>query len=244
LASAYRLLRGDAVPHTVLTCEHATPLMPRKIRCSESQRRRLGEHWGWDRGAWDVCKELHAVLRAPAVGSRLSRLWIDLNRAIGDASMFRAEVGGVQLPWNDPPSITERRHRIDTVYRPYHDAIDRVLSDALLRDGRPLVFSVHSFTSRLGRRRRAFDIGILYHRSPAAAQRMVRHFRQAGLRVRYNEPYSGREGMMYSAERHAATFGLDCLELECNQELFKRVDASRRIAKIAGNALRQIHASR
>jgi len=54
--------------------------------------------------------------------------------------------------------------------------------------------------------------------------------REAGLRVRYNQPYSGMAGMMYSVDRHGSHHRLPCLEIEVNQKMFERGDAVRRLA--------------
>lgn len=42
---------------------------------------------------------------------------------------------------------------------------------------------------------------------------------------------------MSSAEQHAATHGLECLELECNQTLFEERGAAQDLGAIAADAL-------
>ena len=51
----------------------------------------------------------------------------------------------------------------------------------------------------------------------------------AGFLVALNEPYSGREGLIYAAERHAGTHGRRALELEVRQDLATDPSARRQI---------------
>ena len=61
--------------------------------------------------------------------------------------------------------------------------------------------------------------------------------------MRYNEPYSGLAGMMYSIHRHATHHGLPCLELEVNQDLFHRKGAAQRLAAAVAQALEPLIAA-
>ena len=59
------------------------------------------------------------------------------------------------------------------------------------------------------------------------AIRLAEGLKKSGLRVRYNEPYSGLAGMMYAIHRHGTHHGLPCLELEVNQDLLAGRGAGR-----------------
>ena len=222
-------LAPAAIAPVVLTCEHATCRLPPHIRPSREEREVLRAHWGWDIGAWALTRRLARDLQCGAVGGRWSRLWVDLNRRIDNPTLSRREVVGIPLSWNRRLGPPQLERRVLAFHAPYHAEVDRLILRRVVRGIRPLIFSAHSYTPVLARRRRRFDIGILYERDLAAARLLARRLRGAGLSVRYNEPYSGMAGMMYSVDRHAKHHGLPCLELEVNQRLF---DAPRSVDRL------------
>ena len=117
---------------------------------------------------------------------------------------------------------------------------DRLILQRLLRGIRPLIFSVHSFTPLFRKRRRGFEIGVLYEKHPDLAHRLGRALRDKGLAVRYNQPYSGMAGLMYSADRHGTHYGLPCLELEVNQALLDRPASVSRLGRAVSAAVGQL----
>lgn len=218
----------------VLTCEHAGRRLPIDYRPSSAERRILSAHWGWDIGAWTVTRRLAELLDAPAVAGRWSRLWLDLNRRITDATLIRREAEGVVLGFNRGLSLAQVERRIDTVHVPYHEEVDRVIRARLLRGVRPTIFAIHSFTERYDGKRRGYELGVLYNAHKRPAGRLVRELKTTGMQVRRNQPYSGAQGMMYSAERHGLHHELPCLELELNQATIgKRADALAMAERIA-----------
>ena len=58
--------------------------------------------------------------------------------------------------------------------------------------------------------------------------------------MRYNQPYSGMDGMMYAADRHGAHHRLPCLELELNHTLIGTPRSQRRLGAIAARALGEL----
>jgi len=233
----FTTLRADAWTPWLLTCEHAAYRLPEGVRPTAKERALLRAHWGWDIGAWKLTRELSRRLNACAVAANWSRLWVDPNRDAGEATLIKPRVEGVDLSWNRGLSLVEIERRWDEYHAVYHAEVTRQIARRRFREIRPLIFSVHSFTERIGARRREFEIGILYDTHPRAAQRLGRRLRTAGLSVRYNQPYSGRRGLMYSAHRHGTHHGLTCLELEVNQALFERADTVARLGRILARAL-------
>lgn len=224
----------------VLTCEHATRRLPWPGRLGREERRVLDSHWGWDIGAWSLTRELARRLQATAVGGRWSRLFIDLNRRIDDPTLIRTVAGGVELPWNRGVDATEIERRIDVHHAPYHAEIDRLIMRRLVRGIRPLLFAVHTFTPVFDGRPRRFDIGILYERHRGLAHRLGRCLREEGLEVRYNRPYSGMAGMMYSVDRHGKHHRLACLEIEANHDLLRRPGASTALGRSISGGIRRL----
>ena len=68
--------------------------------------------------------------------------------------------------------------------------------------------------------RRALTAHTALHRSACGAvPQMTAHFRALGYVARLNEPWSGREGFMFSADWHAREHGAQALMLEVRQDL-------------------------
>lgn len=237
------MLRPHALTPLVLTCEHASPRLPVRVGPRGVLRELLAGHRGHDRGAWGLTRALVRQSGGSAVGGGLSRLWIDLNRRVGDPELILDRVEGVELPWNRDLAVEDLEARVMDVHAPYHEAIDRLILRRLVRGLRPLVLAVHTFTGEYRGRRRRFDAGVLYDRHAGPAHRLGRALREAGLSVRYNEPYSGREGMMYSADRHGTHHRLVCLELEVRDDLALAPGFPGRLARVLAPALAGISAA-
>ena len=223
----------------VITCEHARPGLPQTRSLNAAERTILNSHWGWDLGAWAISRESATLLGCGATGGRFTRLWIDLNRRVDDPTVIRTEVEGEALRWNQPLSQREHLDRVREVHQPYHNEVDAEIAHRLSHGIRPLLLAVHSFTPVWNGRPRNFDIGVLYDESGGEARRFARVFRDAGLRVRYNEPYSGKRGLMYSIDRHGRHYDLPNLELELNQALFDDPRATARLAPIVAQAMHE-----
>jgi predicted N-formylglutamate amidohydrolase len=232
-----------ALAEVLLTCEHASRRLPAKVGVSARERSILTSHWGWDIGGWAMTRELAAKLSATALGGAVSRLWVDLNRRVDDPTLFRTQVDGHELSWNRKLSRVERLRRLEHWHAPYHGEIDRQINRHVLAGIRPLIFAIHSFTPEFAGRARSYEIGVLYDRYSRAARLLGRALGGSGLNVRYNQPYSGRRGLMYSADRHGTHHGLPNLELELNQALFEDRLAARRLASVVATALGQVLAT-
>jgi len=97
--------------------------------------------------------------------------------------------------------------------------LPRALDALFLSSRAPLALSVHSFTPLYEGQRRVVEVGVLFDREEALAVELHARFREAGFEARLNEPYSGREGLIYSVSSHASVSGRRALELELRQDL-------------------------
>jgi predicted N-formylglutamate amidohydrolase len=240
---AYSAIRLASTEPVVLTCEHATNRVPLVSRLQPEERRILATHWGWDIGAWRLTRELSRTLATSAIGGVCSRLVVDLNRRVDDPTLIRERAGDVRLSWNRRLSLGERERRVLEYHAPYHEAVDRLIIRRLVRGVRPLLLAVHTFTPRFDGEVRNFDAGVLYERDRGLARRLGRELREGGLTVRYNQPYSGMAGMMYSVDRHGKHHGLPCLEIELNQESFSRARAAVELGRIVARGVRALLAA-
>jgi predicted N-formylglutamate amidohydrolase len=201
----------------ILTCEHASHTLPEDYQGLGIHEDELQRHIGWDIGAKMVVSYLSRTLDAPAVCSGYSRLLIDCNRDLEDHDLIVEESDGTKILGNVRLSDAERQKRIDRFYSPYHHAIDELLVDK--KDTTPMLLSIHSFTPIMHKKERRFDLGVLFDRFDDLAYEVGKQLQHTGHSVRYNEPYSGYDGLIFSARSHGERHGLVYLELEVNNRL-------------------------
>ena len=222
----------------VLTCEHASYDVPEEYQGLGLSREEILRHIGWDIGARAVVQVLAQVLDAPAICSRYSRLLIDCNRDLSDHDLIVPESDGTQVPFNHDLSVEERHHRIERFYQPYHEAIDNLFNT---RDSENLtLLSIHSFTPVLGKSERRFDLGILFDRYEDLAQEVGQRLAHSGSAVRYNEPYSGYDGLIFSARTHGQQYGVVYLEIEINNSLITDEQRANHMGQILGKVLQEM----
>lgn len=228
-----RVLNAAAGGPLLLTCEHASCAVPVEYDDLGLDAEQLREHIGWDIGAAELTATLAARFNAPAVLAGVSRLLIDCNRDLGDHDLIVAESHGITVPGNSQVDRDERDRRIRDFYQPYHDTVDAVLSACR----NSLLLSIHSFTPALNGHERRFDIGVLFDTFSAEAQLMAQTLAAAGLRVRLNQPYSGLDGLIFSAHTHGVRHGLRYLELEVNNRLLRTPADAAAVAETVARAV-------
>jgi predicted N-formylglutamate amidohydrolase len=130
---------------------------------------------------------------------------------------------GTIVPGNRELGEGQRQARIETFFKPYHDAID-VQLDAMQAPGKtagsaPALVSMHSFTPIMHGVQRPWEIGILWNRDPRLPRPLMERLRAEGLTVGDNEPYSGADGHGYTQHTHGDRRGLVNVLIEVRQDL-------------------------
>ena len=210
-------IRAAARNPVFLICDHASNRIPPEYGDLGLNPAERDDHVAWDIGAAEVTHVLSAELGAPAVLGATSRLIVDLNRRPEAPDVIPTVTHGVRVPGNEMLASEERASRFERFYYPYHKAVDRLLamSDA------SVIVSVHSFSHDLDRASRDFDVGLLFDEFEPLARSFAQQLTLAGMRVRLNEPYSGRAQVVSSAQTHGRRYGLPNYEIEINQRLLK-----------------------
>jgi len=213
--------------------------MPRAYAGLGVPRAARFDHIGWDIGARGVQREIARRLGVPAAASRWSRLLIDCNRELDDPSLIVTTSDGVAVPGNRHVSRAERARRSALYHAPYHAAVDRMVARASSRqsDAAVQLLALHSFTPVMAGVERPFDIGVLFDAYPVLARRLGRTLATLGYRVRYNEPYSGLDGLIYSARRHGDAHDVAYVELEINNALLRTSAGMLRLGRDVARAL-------
>ncbi len=234
--SAYSVLNREGSSGLLLTCEHASCLVPEEYQNLGITEEELCRHIGWDIGAAEVVKVLTRELNAVAVCAGYSRLLIDCNRELEDHDLILAESDGVSIPANQSLLPAEREKRIQNFYHPYHEAIDQLFAE----QGSSLLLSIHSFTPVLRGQERKFDVGVLFDSYDTLAQELGQRLEKAGFNIRYNEPYSGHDGLIFSARNHGKRHGILYIELEINNGLIAEAERAAAVGKKVGRVLQDL----
>jgi predicted N-formylglutamate amidohydrolase len=235
---SFDLLNPAGRAPLVLTCEHASCEVPQEYRGLGISQEEIRRHIGWDIGARAVVEALAQTLDAPAVCSGYSRLLIDCNRDLADHDLIVPESDGTKVPFNRDLPSEERDTRIVSFYRPYHEAIDGLINTRASEN--LTLLSIHSFTPVLGKSERRFDLGILFDCYEDLAQEVGQRLAYSGSTVRYNEPYSGYDGLIFSARTHGQRHGIVYLEIEINNSLIANRERAQRVGRALGSVFQEM----
>jgi predicted N-formylglutamate amidohydrolase len=234
LSEAFELVAGAAGAGVVLTCEHASQHMPATHALAGEDARLVGTHWAYDLGARELTLACAEALGAPAVLSSFSRLLVDPNREEDHPDLFRKTAEGHPVRLNAALTPADRTLRLAQYYRPFHAAVRQCTAAA-----RPvLLFSIHSFTPLYEGVPRSVQLGVLFNREEALAQAFSAQLARLGFPSNANEPWSGKAGLIFSAESHAYGAGARPLELEVRQDLACDPAYRARLVPALANALR------
>jgi len=215
--SPVELVNADGGSSAVLVCDHASNRVPQRLGTLGLGALQLVDHIGWDPGAADVARRLSAHLDAPLVLSGYSRLVIDCNRPLRSAESIAEQSDGVPVPGNRGLSAEERVSRINALFRPYHDAIDRLLDSRTRRPS--LLLSIHSFSPVLNGRSRPWHIGVSHWRDRRFAALMLGVLAHSGdFTVGDNEPYPIEDDVDYTIPVHGEGRGLPSVMIEIRQD--------------------------
>lgn len=190
--SAYQIIGRDRPGRWLLTCDHASNRVPPDVAGGDLglSDKDMARHIAYDIGAAGLTRALADLIDAPAILSTFSRLVIDPNRGQDDPTLLMQLYDGTVIPGNRGMNHAERERRLDRFYRPYHAAIEDLVTD------RPdaIYIAIHSYTPRLnGRPKRPWQVGILHDsRDSRFARALIdRLAGEPDLVVGDNEPYSG-----------------------------------------------------
>jgi predicted N-formylglutamate amidohydrolase len=241
-ADAYCVLAGRADAGLIVLCDHASNALPSEFGTLGLPAAQLGRHIGYDIGAAPITRALAAALGVPAIMTRYSRLLIDPNRGEDDPTLIMRLSDGAVIPGNRRVEARERAKRIELYYRPYHEAIGRVIDRCLAAGVAPALLSIHSFTESWKTIPRPWHVGILWDRDTRLASPLLESlYAEGDLIVGDNEPYSGQlEGDCLW--QHGTQRGLANAIIEIRQDLIRDAAGqaawARRLARIVAKILR------
>ena len=237
---AAEFVNAEAAAPVLLVCDHASNFIPRALANLGLDETHLWRHIAFDIGVGEVTRQLSRRLGATAILCGFSRLIIDPNRDPEAPSSIPALVDGVAVPGNRDLTEGQRRGRIETFFKPYHEAISHRLELMRARGTAPAVVSVHSFTPVLEGVERPWQVAALWDRDPRLPLPFMATLRSLGFTVGDNEPYSGRDFHGYTMQRHADAQGLANLLIEIRQDLIDTPEGVEEWSEILAGTLRDV----
>lgn len=222
---AVEVVRYGGSSVVLITCEHASAEFPQPWTLIQEDSWLEGTHWTFDLGARPLARELCETFGTVGVLARFSRLLADPNRPKESDDLFRASADGRPIAMNQRIDAADRDRRL-SLWDQYHRTVDSEVE----RSTAEILLAVHTFTPEYEGVSRPMEVGILFDEEEELAERLGTAIADQGFRAAMNAPYSGKDGLMYSVDRHAKKHGRRALELEVRQDLAVTADARRRIA--------------
>jgi predicted N-formylglutamate amidohydrolase len=223
----------------VLVCDHASRRIPSQygdMGLTEAER---ASHIAWDPGALDVSLALSELLDAPLVHSTVSRLVIDANRDLNARDLIWTLSEATRIVANESVSPEERQFRIDAYHRPYHDAIDGLLTERASTRRETILVCVHSFTPVFLGQARPWPIGLIHGRDTrfTADLRDALALADPTLNIGWNEPYAALNGVTLTLEKHGDGRGLEATMIEIRNDEILSTEGVGRWADLLARSL-------
>jgi predicted N-formylglutamate amidohydrolase len=240
------LYNGGGSGPFVITCDHASNFVPSEFGGLGLTAADLLRHVAWDPGALGVSREMSRRLGAPLVSGGVSRLVIDCNRPLDAPDLIAEMSETTAVPGNAALSDSDWDARVSSYYEPFHAAVDAAVSRKAARGLYPGVIAVHSFNPVYKGVSRPWEIAIIHDDDDAWALGIVDRLRAlGGLNVGVNEPYSPKDRVYHTLERHARSRGLPAVMIEIRNDEIADQKSQRRwgglLAEIVGDAYEELN---
>lgn len=243
--AAFELINAKGSNELILIADHASNRVPRCLHQLGLSDQLLSSHIAWDAGTADLARHLSKLLDAPLLLSNYSRLVIDCNRAAHSAEAILEVSDGTQIPGNFDLSAEHIESRVQTIYGPYHNAIESFLE---ARKGKNTsILSIHSFSPELQGKKRPWSIGVCYGDDSRLARAMLPWLTElVPGPVGDNQPYSIEDNIDYSLPHHAGSRGLLQVMLEVRRDKIESSEDAFQFALLIQTAwlaaVKQLHA--
>ncbi len=206
-------------PEILILCEHASNRVPSKWQSLGLTEDEMNQHYAVDIGTSALSKAVAERLGCCALLAGYSRLFLDLNRVLEDATLIPDRTTDRIIPGNKDLSDDERGLRIAAAYTPFHDTASSLVDELCQRFGHMVIVSIHSFTPVMNGEERPHGAVIFDDRPDLAHQFAATLSDDGRYTIGENEPYSGYEIKSPSFEMYAKPRNLGRIGLEVRQDL-------------------------
>ena len=212
--------RADSDSPFLFACDHAGRRMPKALGDLGLAPEHFERHIAYDVGIEPVARRLAAAFDAPLVAQTYSRLVIDCNRPTHVPASIPTLSEATPIPGNQGISAAERAARIDALFRPYHDTLERILEARKRQDVPTVLIAMHSFTPVYNGASRPWRLGLLYDNDTRLAGALLRLLNDdAAPYIGDKLPYAVSEETDYTLPVHGEQRGLLHVGFEIRQDL-------------------------
>jgi len=238
----YTVINETGKANVMLVGDHASNTIPEILENLGLEDSSLEQHIAYDIGSKKLIHHLSQHLDAPAVLAGYSRLVVDVNRSLEDASAMPEVSDNTVVPGNMNMSQEHRNARIHHFYTPYRAALDSMINGFRQKQIVPAFIAIHSFTPEMAGFSRPWHAGVLWDNDPRIPLPLMKNLRAhpEGFHIGDNEPYSGKHLADYTVDHHAEAGGLPHVSIEIRQDLVNTEEGAERWSVILADALSDI----
>lgn len=235
----FEVINADGASPVVLVCEHAGRRVPEALMGLGLAPEEMDKHIAWDIGADGLARRMSALLDAPLVVQRYSRLVIDANRPLQASDCIPEISDRVIVPGNRGLNSVQRQARYDEIHVPFHAAVSDVLDRRAAVQRPTILATVHSFTPFMGGMAREMSVGLLFNRDRRLADPLKDALAGAAPDdiVTLNAPYSVDDDSDFVIPVHGEARGLLHVLIELRNDLIVDVEGQDLWANRLSNAL-------
>ena len=234
----FDVINANGAAPLLVCCDHAGRGIPQSLGDLGLHEEFLQLHIAYDIGARQVALMLSQKFDAPLLLANYSRLVIDLNRHLDDATLIPEFSDKVAVPGNTGLLRWQRQQRVEEIFNPYHKQYSEMVDRLRARFVKPLILSVHSFTPEIDGVSRPWDFGVLWEEHYELAQILIRNLgKNRKLFIGENRPYHARDPLGYSMVVHAQERGVEMGLIEIRQDRIEQPDGQKWATEILHQAV-------
>lgn len=204
----------------VLICEHAGRQLPQFLGSLDIDNKFMSAHIAWDIGVAGLARFMSAMLDAPLILQRYSRLVYDCNRSFDEVDAIAEVSDEVIIPKNKNLSKAQRQRRYDVVYQPFYEAINQIIENRTQQGRRSVIVTVHSFTPIYKGQQRSVELGVIHDSDSRLADAVLFQTQQdEDYHAARNQPYSPEDGVTHTLVTHGIKNNLRNLMFEVRNDL-------------------------
>ena len=171
----------------LIVADHASNYIPKKYDNLGLAKKDIFTHKAFDPGVKDLAINLSNKFNSHLILGKYSRLLIDYNRDVNDPTLISVISDRKLILGNKKITKQERIYRINKIYRPYHDKINKKILEKKIN----VIISLHSFNPIFKGRKRFLEYGILSNEDRRLSDLIINELKKKNNFVGDNEPYRG-----------------------------------------------------